>query len=807
MLGSLRRLTLVTLLVLLAPTVLAAAPVSNLPSGFSLGGQDVTDVAMDPSGQYVVGVVVVDPANLVTLPNQARHDDIYPCQFGPPSSAFSGSGCRSPGLQHASTRRATTLGARQAVDYTSYTSGGLVARYAVAGPGDTLSLWSSISDTPQWEFAVPGNQAVVNVSLSPDAGRVLAATLPPSGAGRILMYNGSASSGSSGVLLWDYNLSDTRPSSMDYARSGAVAAVGTTAAGATETPEVLVLKPTTRRPILGQEIHRFSAAGDVNHVLLSSAGDALVVGTAQGVHYVPVDPGTGKPADIRSFTQLPGGAQRVALSLDGERFAAASGSKVFFFRFLGGTLISERVGTEFDAGATVADLAYDATGDLLVAIAGNRVYGFGTTKSTPIWSFDATESGNGGLDGPLRKVLVSDGGERIVVAGRTKLMPYRATLAATASFTQAQRMEVTPASNVQLSVTLTNKGSLPDNYTFGARFPPGWNGFSPGPVRLDPEESTTVNFTLDVPAGQAPGFYGVEVDVRSETAQRLGRDRNVVASPALNLTVPRSIVLNLTTADDRVPPLRQGSSVTVPVILRNRGNAEGLVNLSATQVLSRGAPWALRFDNEQVSVPAGGERTVNLIVDAPADAASGDRNDITVCAREGQPRACQAGDASGMQATKLLTAYVDPKFGAELSTNASTFEFGPGELKVLTVAILNTGNTDDSFNLTATLSPAGVQNDWHVTLEREVIKIARGEKRSVTVTVRAAVNDPRDASLIVKAISIGSALTEDGSLTVSLVPRPPAAEEDDKSFLPMPPIAALLGLVAVAALLRRRGGR
>lgn len=806
MLGSLRRLTLVTLLVLVSPSVLAASPVPNLPSAFSLGGQDVTDVAMDPTGQYVAGVVLVDPANVVTLPGQPRHDDIYPCQFGPPASASAGSGCRSPGLQHGSTRRTTQLGARQAVDYTSYVSGGLVARYAVAGPSDTLSLWSSISDTPLWEVTVPGQQAVVNVSLSPDAGRVLAGTVPASGAGRLVMYNGSASTGSTGVILWEFNLTSTRPVAMDYARSGAVAVVGASPqSSATGSSEVIIFAPGNRRPVEGQDLFRYDlGASEVTDVAVTPSGNAVVVTTTQHVFFFGVDPTRGKALDAQRWSrQVAGGCQGVTLASDASVFAAACGSRVLFFRHLDNELVGQDVGS-FDAGAAVADLAYDASGDLLVAVAGNRVYGFGEARTTPIWSFDATE--NGGLDGPLRRVLVSDGGERIVVAGKTRLMPYRSVIGASAAFAQAPRLEVQPASNVKLSLTVTNKGSLADNYTFSARFPPGWNGFSPGPVRLDPEESATVNLTLDVPAGQAPGFYGVEVDVRSETAQRLGRDRVIVATPTLNLTVPRAIVLNLTAADDRVPPLRQGETVTVPITVRNRGNAEGVVNLSATQVLSRGAPWTLRFAQETIQVPAGGERTVNLDVHAPADAASGDRNDITVCAREGQPKTCTRDVTQTHEATRTLIAFVDPRFGAELTTNASTFEFGPGELKVVTVTLLNTGNTDDAYNLTATLTPAGVANDWHVTMERDFINVPRGEKRTVTVTVRPAVNDPRDASLIVKAISIGSALTQDGSLTISLVPRPPAAQED-KSLLPMPPVAWLLGLVAVAALLRRRGGR
>lgn len=796
---SLARLTAVTLL-LLAPAVFAGSPP---PSGstYSLSGQEVTDLSMDPSGEFVVGVVQMDATGLVPV---LTKEDIYPCHFGPPSSTNAGSGCRVPGWQHGPTFRAA--GGRQVVDYTSYSStSGLIARFVVGGPADTLSLWSNIEDVPRWEIAVPGSQNVINVSIATDASRILVGTAPSNagGTGRFLLYNSTSTTPS---LSWEWTLSDSRPSAMGFSRVNGLAAVGTTSitSAATGSGEVFVFKPRDAKPTTGTDIFRFSTGGAVTQLAFSSNGQALVVATTQGVYYVPIDTTTGRPAEVRSFTSLSGGAQRVALSLDGERFAAASGTKIHFFRHLNNSLISERVGSEHETNATVADLAYDATGQLLVAISGNNVLGYGPTRTTPIWTFDATATANGALDGPLRKVVLSDLGERIVVAGRTTLAPYRTTLSAAGTFLQAQGLTVQPATTTRLSLTVRNTGSLSDNYSFSAHFQGGLSGLSPDPVRLDPEQTATVNLTVDVPPGQSPGFYGVQVDIRSESALRLGR-QVILASPSLNLTVPRSVVLNVT-SEDRVPALRQGGEVVVPVTIRNRGNAEGVVNLTTTQRLSRGTPWDVRFAQEQVNIPAGAEVTLNLAITAPVDAASGDRNDITVCAREGQPKACQK-DGGVNEAFRVVTAYVDPRFGAELNTNATSFEFGPGELKVVTVSILNTGNTDDAYNLTATIAPSGISNDWRITLERDYLQLARGEKRSVAVTVRAAVTEPRDASLIVKAISIGSSHTQDGQLTVSLVPRPIVTTTTPKSFLPGPSLILVLSALALIAATLRRGGR
>jgi len=230
------------------------------------------------------------------------------------------------------------------------------------------------------------------------------------------------------------------------------------------------------------------------------------------------------------------------------------------------------------------------------------------------------------------------------------------------------------------------------------------------------------------------------------------------------------------------------------------------VNLSSTQILSRGAQWPVRFDKDhEIRIPAGGEVTVDMVVSAPNDAASGDRDDITILAREGRPGI----DPVIADATKVVTVYVDPKFGADVSSRNASFESLPGELKQVPINILNTGNTDDTYNVSFEVTPSTFQNDWYVVLDHNHISIPRGATRTVILTVRPGVTNPREASLILKAASNGSAETESGATTISLAGRLPTTTTTKN---PIPDVApalavAMVGIAALARAGRRHGGR
>lgn len=798
--GSSRRLTCVIFLalVLLAPLGASRPPAPNRDAPEGTGGQDITDLGLDASGRFATAVVVYDAAKLNTNPggilgggsSSTTKRDVYVCDLGPVSQPRAGAGCR--GINHGGTN-AQANGATQAVDVVSYQgTSGLVSVYVVAGPGEMVSFFAQSSDTARWSHKL--GAPVVNASISPDGSRVVAAVAPTgvNAQGRIVLYD------TEGRYRWEYNLTDAqgtpaKPTSLAFSRDGRVLAVGTTRG-------VLFFDPQGNKPTRLADLGPLDTnAVPVVKVALSRNGDAVVVGTADGLYYAPL-------VELRPTTGsvwnrgVSGGVTDVAMSLDGKRFAAASGSRITFYRAIGGVLLAEQVPDSHDAGATVADLAYDANGELLLAVAGDTVLGFGPTRHTPLWTFKATEAARGGLDAPLRKVAVSDAGDRIVVAGRTKFMAYTSQASATAAFGSGPAPTVLPSTPLQLGFTLTNTGSLPDNYTAVVKRPVGWTGSNPDNVALDPDASAVLNLTVEAPAGTAPGLYPLQVEVRSRVTG------GVVANAFINLSLPRSVVLTVETTEDTIllDPA-SGRERTVPVTIRNNGNAEGVVNVSVEQSVSRGASWPIRLDEQQVRIPAGGEADVEMIVAAPADSASGTRNVVTLVATEG----------SESRATRVVTAYVDGKFGAELTASNASLEFRPGESRTLTVTLRNTGNTDDTFNVTYALTPNLARDDWKVTLAEDLkVSLAQGASRTISIAIRPGAAEPRDATLTIRAVSQSDPGNAERTTDVLLTSRPaddeddaPGGGGDDKSLLPGPALPAVLAALVLAGILLRRGGK
>lgn len=786
-----RRLTLATFLLaalLLSPVALARPPVANRDAPDNTGGQEISDLDLDPTGRFATAVVVYDTSKIIPTPIGGlpgtsptnTHKDIFACDFGPANLPRSGSGCR--GINHASTSSGNPA---QSVDVTSYSgSSGLTPVYAVGGPGDGLSFWFHSSDTARFAKAV-GNP-VTNVSVAPDGTRVVAGVSPTNvgSAGKVVVY------GSDGELKWELDLQDrqgnpARPTSLAFSGDGKVLVVGTTRG--LLFLDVYGSKPTS----LVQSAAPIDTTGAVTKVIVSRTGSAVVAGTTDGIYYVPLV--NHRPQSGATWNRgVTDGVSDVAMSLDGERFAAASGTRIHFYRHIEGPLVAEQLPASHDAGARVNDIAYDSSGSLLVAVAGDSVLGFGPAKTTPLWTFKATETARGALDLPLRKVAVSDSGERFVVAGRTKLMAYTNVVSATASFGNAGPVSVVPATPLATAFTLTNTGSLPDNYTFVVKAPVGWSATSPSNLALDPDQSAPVNLTVEAPPGTAPGVYPLTVELRSRATSG-----GHLTTAFLNLSLPRAVALALDTQDEKVL-LRQGGEETVTFTVRNLGNAEGLVNLSATQAVSDGSSWGARFSQDQVRIAAGASADVDLVLTAPAQGASGARNVVTVRAREGDT-----------EAVRVVTAYVNAQFGAEVSTGNTSVEFKPGESRTLSVTIRNTGNTEDTFNVTYTVTPPLAESDWKVTLAEDLkVTLAQGASKTISVAIRPAVAEPRDASLTLRAVSQGSPALAENSAVVILASRPADATptEDGSSPIPAPSPLALLALVGVAALVARRGG-
>lgn len=804
--GSTWRAALLVIVLLVPATATAAPPAPILNTPTSTNGQIIAEIAMERSGQYAAAVVNVDTPT-VPIPGlggtgtvQPTDPDVYLCDFAPVTSPASAQNCIS--ARHASEPSGTDR-LSQTIDATSFRLPGdssLSARFAVGGPAKRVSFWSTTEQGARWTTTVPGDEPVVNVSITPNATRVFAATDSPLSGGGAVLHAYDAGGGP--TLKWSYNVTDAdgqrngvRVRAMEQPKDSRWLVVGTTPPVNSQTGALLFLDADrAERPT--QLPAKIGISGGITSLGLSEGGNFLVAGTTTAVYFFELKGGLPDP-DKLPWSRSPSasGATAVAISDDGERFAAAFGESIHFYRRVHDTRIAEEIGQGYRTGATVSDISYDRTGRLLVATAGNRVFGFAPDVVDPIWSFDATQPAFGALDGPLTKVEVSQGADRLLVAGRTKLMPYQTRALATLAHDGPTNVTTLPGTSNRLTFTLQNTGSVEDEFSFRVTRPVGWTGATPEPVALLPNRTAQVALTVDVPAGHSPGTFELRVETLSSSLRNASRESRV-HDVKLNLLVPRSVSLAIEPTEERFSLVKGGEKV-IPVTFRNTGNAGGLINLSIEQELSRGSPWTVRFAEAQAQIGAGEESTINLIVDAPAEGASGDRNLLTIVAREGT-----------YQATRTLTAYIDAEFGAELTASNDTLEFTQRAPRVVSVTVHNVGNTDDTFNLSYELTQSAA-NEWKVTLSMETITVPRGQTRSVGVTVEPLVAVPRTATLTVRAVSQSSLGGDEGSVGINLVHREPDPEEEDGSFLPGPPPAlvalALVG-AALAARRMRRGG-
>jgi uncharacterized membrane protein len=784
---------------------------------------EVSDLALDPAGQVALAVESVPAASGSGIPSGtcipgvtcqstpgqlSSQPSVYVCDFGQ-----SNQGCRTASHQFSPSSGSTSM--TQSVSGTAYTTaGGLQSAFAVAGPGDLVSYWVSTESAAHWEHnlgSVTSQVTALNASIAPNGQHALFASRSGTSTGMLTMYSGA------GDLKWNYALvnsaqSATYATSLAWARDGGLVAIGTPGG-------VDVLVPSDDAPATSDDLHPYNTS-PVNEVALSAAGDVVAAATNGYTYYMRVDPVSHDIVRPVFSRQTPGQAAvvAVALSQDGERFASASGTRVSFFHALHNSLIAQFDG-DYDAGAPVTDLSYDGSGRLLVAAAGNSVLGFSPGRLDPVWTIDAVATG---LGVPVHSVRVADAwydgvyhptqdATRVVVAGRTNVAAFDVGESAAATLLAPAGSAIVPGAPLSLQLTVRNAGSLTDNFSFVVQQPLSsttspWTVNSVPPMRLDPDQTGVANLTVTAPLGQAPGAYPIVIEVHAANANANvkpvscgGVSSDTVACPSINLTLARTIALSVGGPDEK-RLLKQGAEDDIPLAITNNGNAEGIVNLSVTQTLTRGSSWPQSFrPGNQIHVPAGATVNVDLVVTAPKDAVSGDRNVLTVYAKEGESAV----------ASKSFTAYVDALFGSELNATNSSLQLYPGEERALVLNVHNTGNTEDVYNLSYSIAPSVANNtDWRVVLSVQQVSVPIGQIRPVAFTVKNLATQSRDATITLTATSTGDPAGAQSSFVIALSAKPAVTTPSAKgNFLPGPSPLLVVGMVALAAVARRLGGR
>lgn len=765
----------------IVPTTLAKSPETVFNAPFALNG-DVTGLAMDAAGRFAAVVVAVDQtATPIGLPGTVSKNDVFAFDLTATGLLYD--------AQHAAAFRTAQLPAGQSVAFGAGISDPGIGRFAVGGPGNTVTLYNTRGETPLWEKKAEATGHAKAIATSSDGGRTAVAINNPTGtAGRVFVYDNL------GRYVWDFNVTDVTGTSgspvtvMQIARQGRLLVIG-------HAEGVTFLDPFSTTKPKGDQVVTYQTNGEVTSIDLSRDGAFVVVGTADGSQgFVYFFPSTDRKQPWnRGFSSA---INTVAISNEGSFFAAGTrAGDVHFFEQDASLVAKPRSDTEklekFNlAGKSVVKLDYDSTGSTLVATTEVEVAGFHLSRNSPIWRVTGASLS---LEDPLVGALVGDGGERVLVVSGREVTALKMASSATVEVPGGLVRSAVPGDTVRFDLVVSNTGSAPDTYTFKTSPPAGWTVDAVKPLTLLPDEKATVQVNVTSPTGSAPGSALTRATVESQALASQGKSP-IVKTLDLNVTLARVHNLRIE-AGERQISLDQGQEAAFAFTLKNLGNAEALVNLSVTQAPSRGSSWRARFDPDQISVPAGGGAvTGTLLLTAPSDGADGDSNVVTIRARVG----------SSSVTEHSFTARVNPSFEFALDANETSLVVQSGKSKIVKLTVSNTGNSDDTVNLTLSLPEAARQN-WNVKIDREAIDVPRGEKRTVTLTVRSTTKDAPEAAVTVVAVSLGSGSRE--SLTISLESAVPDATERTlwQRLTPAPaPLTFLVILAALALVARRR---
>lgn len=770
--------TLALVVGLLTPVVAARPPEPVFVAPFDVKGT-VTGLAADARANFVAAVVDVDltPGTILSAPA----NDVFAFDMGGRGLIWD--------ARHADKFRTGKLPTAQVVAFASGEQDLTLGRFATGGPGNVVSRWNTNGEKADWEKETEIQGTVAAVGITPNGDRVVVLVNPTTGAGRLFDYQGAT-----GKYQWELNLTDAagegaRGTVIGMGRGQSKTMVVGTEAG------IYVLDPTSNaRP---ESPFRYGTNGAVTAVDVSGDGKYFIVGTSNGCFFY-FGPATRGPADPKPYNRcVSGTVTSVAMTLDGKRFAVGTSSgAVHFFQRLAdqsdlATEFADPVlpgrDTKYALGKPILSLDYDSVGTTLVAVTEAEVAGFHSSRVTPIWRVTGADLK---LDAPLKGARVGDNGERIAIAGKTKMTAIKVVYSGSVEIPGGLVRSALPGDVVRYQVNLKNTGSALDTYMVKIVPPAGWTVDAVKPATLLPDESLTVSVNLTSPTGSPPGYALTRFSVESQGLKDQAKDP-VIYSKELNVTLSRIVNVRLESGE-RGLTLNQGQESSFPFTIKNDGNSEVVVNLSTLQ--SASPSWSARFDQEQVRIGAGGSATGTLLVTAPQNGADGDSNLVTVRARVG----------TTYETVLKFTARVNPVYNLGIEANATEVTPRATRTSFIKLTITNTGNTLDTVNLTTTILPLSSASKWKVTLDRTSVDVPKGESRTVTLGIRPLAADAEEVSVTVTASSQGN---PGESSSVSILSEVDTSPPPKRNPLPAPGLLAVaLGALAVALLARRPRG-
>ena len=350
---------------------------------------------------------------------------------------------------------------------------------------------------------------------------------------------------------------------------------------------------------------------------------------------------------------------------------------------------------------TIKD-AQTGTVTLYVEIGNRTVATGGLTKQFTIYSQSANEENN-----------------NETVAGSAKV----AKIYGNSLSSDTTQISVDPNSDATFSITVTNdKGNTEDTITFSQTSvgTTDWSFTLPGSVSLDPDESTTVSFSVTPDIEALAGLKSINFYADSE-------DGETSYSISVTVRVNQLPALEVTKVGLSAQDIEAGKRVYYSFMVTNKGNAVDSFDL---EVIADGIPdnWEASLDNDEVS-SLGVDQSINLtdvlVVKAPSDAAADVVATIQVKVSSQENSSVQKTFTSR---STVLQNY-DPKINIE---GGDTKSADPESEVTYNLTIQNDGNGEDEISL----SLIGSNSTWG-TLGESSFTLGAGANTSTTLRVTA----------------------------------------------------------------------
>ena len=281
---------------------------------------------------------------------------------------------------------------------------------------------------------------------------------------------------------------------------------------------------------------------------------------------------------------------------------------------------------------------------------------------------------------------------------------------------------IAPGGFANFTLNVRNRGNLPVSYLLSASPLPEWDTTIAAPEGiLAAGETRSVPYVLRAPAS-------VENNARFASVVRVvedGNDANFDAQP-LGISILGGKAVPGVNAPLLQKRVDRGSLQAFPIEIRNTGNAAGRLFLEAR---SSDPAWQVSLQDERgenvTSVRLGPNEltTLNATVRAP----------LVVPERTVVPIEVTASSEDFTQASKVTVRAEVHDYGLAMSLSPARIETAPGLPTEFIVRVRNTGNDNDTLNVSAHLPDL---TGWTVSLSTERVTLEPGQEGEVRATVR-----------------------------------------------------------------------